>query len=237
MEPLRCVPLCSQTQDLGNMSHICYEGGCASNPKRHTFSSTHALCQPQNKCHEDTPEEETSLGNARLLKRKRDAEDEEQRKRQQLDAQLALEMANRELEPPPVWSTDHLPEERAFAYIFWQVPLLERTIDTGLQRSTELGGFLRASETHSQPRPCPSTSAIKIKINHLWKEGRLKHASLLLLILLPNLKTSRTPRKPTLLDYSKSIPLFLPTTRATQTRLETFPLQRLLPSLNPLDLA
>ena len=65
----------------------------------------------------DTPEEETSLGNARTLKRRRDAEDEEEHKRQRLEAQLALEAASREPEPEPVKSTDSPPEKRAFVYI------------------------------------------------------------------------------------------------------------------------
>ena len=94
------------TGHLSAMSHICYEGGCASGPKRHMFSSIRGLRQHQYKCHQDTPEEEMSLGNARTLKRKRDAEDEEERKRQQLEAQLAFEAANREPEPQPVWPTN-----------------------------------------------------------------------------------------------------------------------------------
>ena len=128
-----CLPLHPQTQDP-HMSHVCYEGGCATNPKRHPFASTRALRQHQYKCHDDIPEEETSLGNARTSKRKRDAEDEEERKRRCLEAQLALEIASHEPEPQPVRSTDHLPEEQAFAYII-QVPLLERAVDTRLQRS------------------------------------------------------------------------------------------------------
>ena len=101
MTVLLTTPL-PNTEPLDAMSHICYEGGCASNPKQRTFASNRALRQHQFKCHEDTPEEETSLGNARTSKRKRDAEDEEERKRQRLEAQLALEMASREPEPQPV---------------------------------------------------------------------------------------------------------------------------------------
>lgn len=86
------------------MSHVCYEGDCASDPKRHTFSSIRGLRTHESRCHQDAPEEETSLGNARALKRKRDAEDEEVRKRRLLEAQLALEAANREPEPQPVRS-------------------------------------------------------------------------------------------------------------------------------------
>jgi len=89
------------------MSHICYEGVCASGPKQCSFSSVRALRTHQHRCHQDAPEEETSLGNARALKRKRDAEDEEARKRERLEVQMALEAANRESEPQPVRSTEH----------------------------------------------------------------------------------------------------------------------------------
>ena len=82
------------------MSHVCYEGGCAEKPR--VFSSSRALRQHEYRSHQDTPEEEMSLGNARTLKRKRDAQDEEERERQRIEAQLALEAANREPEPQPV---------------------------------------------------------------------------------------------------------------------------------------
>lgn len=84
---------------FGTMSHTCYEGACASNPKQHRFPTIRGLRTHQNRSHRGDPEEETSLGNARALKRKRDAEMEEVRKRQCLEAQLALEAANREPEP------------------------------------------------------------------------------------------------------------------------------------------
>ena len=82
------------------MSHVCYEGGCAKKPR--VFSSSRVLCQHEYRSHQDTPEEEMSLGNARMLKRKHDAQDEEERERQCIEAQLVLEAANHELEPQPV---------------------------------------------------------------------------------------------------------------------------------------
>ena len=82
------------------MSHICYEGGCAK--KSHVFSSSCVLCQHEYRSHQDTPEEEMSLGNIRMLKCKCDAQDEEERERWRIEAQLALEAANREPEPQPV---------------------------------------------------------------------------------------------------------------------------------------
>lgn len=84
------------------MPHTCREGDCASDPKKNTFSSARGLRTHQYRSHRDDPEEETSLGNARTLKRKRDAEDNEARKVQRLEAQLALEAASREPEPQPV---------------------------------------------------------------------------------------------------------------------------------------
>ena len=59
------------------MSHVCYEGTCVSSQKRKAFSTIHGLRTHYEKAHPDTPEEETSLGSSRLLKRKHDAEDEE----------------------------------------------------------------------------------------------------------------------------------------------------------------
>ena len=85
------------------MSHVCYEGACGSGPKRQTFSTPRGLHTHQGRRHSNTKEEETSLGNARALKRKRDAEDELCKKQQlELEAQLVLEAANRELELQPV---------------------------------------------------------------------------------------------------------------------------------------
>ena len=66
------------------------------------FSSSLALRQHEYRSHQDTPEEEMSLGNARTLKRKRDAQDEEERERRRIEAQLTLEAANCEPEPQPV---------------------------------------------------------------------------------------------------------------------------------------
>lgn len=87
------------------MPHICYEGSCASDRRQHTFSSARGLRTHQYRCHSDVAEEETSLGHARALKRKCDAEDEAHKKRcLELEARLALEAANVELEPAPVRS-------------------------------------------------------------------------------------------------------------------------------------
>ena len=81
------------------MSHTCCEGECASTGSQ--FSSLCSLHQHHNKKHSNTVEEESSLGKARISKRKRDAEDEEERERQQLQVQLELEAKSRgpELEP------------------------------------------------------------------------------------------------------------------------------------------
>lgn len=92
----------ANTKLSGTMSHVCIEGDCAAGSKQRTFSSVRGLRTHQNLCHSDAPEEETSLGNARALKRKRDAEEEEERKRRHLEAQLAFEAASREPEPQPV---------------------------------------------------------------------------------------------------------------------------------------
>lgn len=116
------------------MAHVCYEGDCASTPKQHAFSSVRGLRTHQYRCHQDDLEEQTSLGNARTLKRKRDAEEEEARKVQHLEAQLALEAASREPEPLPVGLTESL-HGRLDLTFPTQIPLFERTIDAGLQRS------------------------------------------------------------------------------------------------------
>jgi hypothetical protein len=86
----------------GIMPHVCCEGDCASNPKQRTFLSARGLRTHQYRCHQEDPEEETSLGNARTLKRKRDADDEEARMVRRLEVQLAFEAANCEPEPRPV---------------------------------------------------------------------------------------------------------------------------------------
>ena len=218
------------------MSHICYEGGCTSNPKQHPFSSTRALRQHQHKCHEDTPEEETSLGNARTSKRKHDAEEEEERKRQRLEAQLASEMASREPEPQLVRPTDHLPENQALLTssrsCCWSTPLMP---DFNVQH--ELGAFPHVSGTHCRHRWSRSMLANKIKTDGFQKGKRSKHDNPLPPIPHQNLKTSRTPQKPTLLDYSESTPSFPPTTHATQTLFRTFLSRRFLPNPSRLDLA
>jgi len=209
------------------MSHICYEGRCASNPKQQIFSSIRALRQHQYKSHEDTPEEETSLGNARMLKRKRDAEEEEERKRQRLEAQLALEMASREPEPPLVWLMDHFQKTKLLFTLHrsrcWNVLL---TLDFHVRR--ELGGFPHVSETRYRHQRHQSTSAF-------LKEKRLKHHSPLLPILRHNLKTSHTPQEPILLGYLENTPSFPPTTRAIRTLSQTFLQRQFLSSPSPLD--
>ena len=105
------------------MSHVCYEGACASGRRRKAFSTIRGLHTHYEKAHQDTPEEETSLGSSRSLKRKRDAEDEEDRRRQDLEAQMAIEAANREPELQPV-SLVYKLQGRKLTY-FIQVPLLE----------------------------------------------------------------------------------------------------------------
>ena len=82
------------------MPHECYEGACASKLKK--YNTLRGLRTHQHRYHPDTLEEETLLGKARSLKRKRDAEDEEERQRRDLEAQLAFEAANRTPEPLPV---------------------------------------------------------------------------------------------------------------------------------------
>ena len=91
-------------------SHVCIERTCALNPK--SFKSPRGLRAHQQRCHVNDTEDDMSLGNARTLKHRRDAE-EEARKRQrlELETQLALEAANRELEPPPVSSMEVIAEK------------------------------------------------------------------------------------------------------------------------------
>jgi hypothetical protein len=91
---------------VDSMSHVCYEGSCASGTKQRNFSSIRGLRQHQYRCHQDTPEEDMSLGNSRSLKRKRDTEDKEEQQKRNLEAQVALEAASREPELQPVRSTD-----------------------------------------------------------------------------------------------------------------------------------
>ena len=89
------------------MSHICYEGDCASSQQQPAFPTTRGLRTHQNRCHSKIAEDETSLGNSRALKHKHDAEDNaRKRQRLELEALLALEAANRELEPRPVCVDD-----------------------------------------------------------------------------------------------------------------------------------
>lgn len=100
----RAFPTLPEDKILGPMSHFCYEGTCATaRPDQQTFRSVRALRTHHNRCHNDILEGETSLGEARRLKRTHDAEDEaRKRQRLELEAQVALEAENRELEPRPV---------------------------------------------------------------------------------------------------------------------------------------
>lgn len=84
------------------MAHVCYEGDCANGPTQSAFPTIRGFRQHLLKCHQNTPEDQTSLGNSRTLKRKRDEEVEEDRRRQIHEAQLALEAANIEPETRPV---------------------------------------------------------------------------------------------------------------------------------------
>ena len=143
-------------QDL-TMSHVCYEGACAS--RRKCFTTIRGLRTHYEKAHQNTPDEETSLGSSRSLKRKRDAEDEEdrqQRQRQDLEVQMAIEAANREPELRPVSLIYGLQGRKLTHFI--QVPLLERVIDAGLQRSTRTKR-LPVRFRDSLPAPAPRAAA------------------------------------------------------------------------------
>jgi len=75
----------------------CFEGDCASQLNPRLYRNQQSLRQHQYKKHADTKEEDTSLGRALTLKRAHDADVEEMRKRQLLEA----EMAHRTPEPEP----------------------------------------------------------------------------------------------------------------------------------------
>ena len=130
------------------MSHTCYEGDCASSQNQPTFPTTRGLRTHQNRCHSKIAEEETSLGNARALKRKRDAEDEA-RKRQhlELEALLALEATNRELELQPV-CIDNIPLKRY--KLIWSPS--DPTVGTFCRhRTSTFGEEQTASRAFSRP--------------------------------------------------------------------------------------
>ena len=117
------------------MSHICREGACAVSGSR--FPTIRGLRTHRATKHSHTAEKDSSLGKARALKRKFDEDEEEERKRRQLQAQLALEATNHDLDAElqrPVCFTVNFLEIRSMTHIL-QVPLLERTINTELQRS------------------------------------------------------------------------------------------------------
>jgi hypothetical protein len=133
------------------MVHICYEGDCANAPVPQAFSSIRGFRTHLLKRHRDTPEAQTSLGNSRMLKRKRDEEDEEDRRRQELEAQLALEAANREPEIPPVRSMDSTYRNEAKLTLSRSHFLNARLI-LGFNVPHEFGAFLSVSVTPCQCR-------------------------------------------------------------------------------------
>ena len=159
------------------MSHVCYEGACASNQKRKAFSTIRGLRTHYEKAHPDTPEEETSLGSSRSLKRKRNAEDEEDRRRRQdLEAQMACEaIMNREPELRPV-SLIYRLQGRRLTYII-QVPLLERAIDAGLQRSVRIKQ-LPVRFRDSLPAPAPHAAAQSARLQKETEAALVQQSSL-----------------------------------------------------------
>ena len=117
------------------MSHICREGACAVSGSR--FPTIRGLRTHRATKHGHTTEKDSSLGKARALKRKFDEEEATERKRQQLQAQLALEAMNPDLDTEPqqpVRFVVNVLKIRSMTHMI-QVPLLERTINTELQRS------------------------------------------------------------------------------------------------------
>ena len=159
------------------MSHVCYEGACASNQKHKAFLTIRGLRTHYEKAHPDTPEEETSLGSSRSLKRKRDAEDEEDRRRRQdLEAQMACEaIMNREPELRPV-SLIYRLQGRRLTYII-QVPLLERAIDAGLQRSVRIKR-LPVRFRDSLPAPAPRAAAQSARLQKETEAALVQQSSL-----------------------------------------------------------
>ena len=131
------------------MSHICYEGACAPDPRK--FPTVRGLRMHQNRCHSQITEEEKSLGNARALKRQCDAEDEA-RKRQCLEheAQLVAEAAARELEPQPVHDNTSIKDVNlTFSRChYWNVPSI-----LNFNARQEAGAFPRAFGTPCQHQP------------------------------------------------------------------------------------
>lgn len=110
----RTIPLTS----WASMPHICREGECATSGP--VFPTIRGFRQHQNKKHSNTIEEESSLGKARVSKRKRDAKEEEEHEQQRLQVQLTLEAENRNLElelQRPVRSVDDLRENRNPAHV------------------------------------------------------------------------------------------------------------------------
>ena len=158
------------------ISHVCYEGACASNQKRKAFSTIRGLRTHYEKAHPDTPEEETSLGSSRSLKRKRDAEDkEDRRRRQDLEAQMACEaIMNREPELRPV-SLIYRLQGRRLTYII-QVPLLERAIDAGLQRSVRIKR-LPVRFRDSLPAPAPRAAAQSARLQKETEAALVQQSS------------------------------------------------------------
>jgi hypothetical protein len=75
----------------------CTYGDCADQPNPRLYRNQQSLRQHQYKKHGDTKEEDTLLGRALTVKRAHDADVEEARKRQLLEA----EIAHRTPEPEP----------------------------------------------------------------------------------------------------------------------------------------
>ena len=213
-------------------SHVCYEGNCASGPRR-VFSSIRGLRQHLEKSHQNTPEDETSLGSSRSLKRKRDEEELEEQQRRDLEARLAWEAASREPEPQPVRLL-----ERAHCKICVDLitsrsrcSTVQSILDFNVRR--ESGGFLCVFVTLclSQRRPSHVPWNIVESPNDRYLPSQTRPTS-----PKEELWTVHAPsQRPIPSGYSGSILLFPPTTHATRTFLPTLIHPWLLP--NPLDLA
>ena len=156
------------------MPNICHEGECATLGS--PFASPRGLCQHQNRKHGNTIKEESSLGKARASKRKHDAEDEEECKRQRLQAQLALEAANRDPEPEPprpVCPDGCSPEIRNPPHAI-QVPLLDRAVDTELQRSTRNRRLPARFRDHLPTSAMPACLSQQYTAQKRWSEASSK---------------------------------------------------------------
>lgn len=102
------VPTCAFLLLMSSTTtgYLCFEGDCANKPDRKSWTTQARLRQHQYKMHAGTREEETSMGRVLNLKREHDADVEEMRKRQLLEAEMACRTP--EPEPPrPVRSITH----------------------------------------------------------------------------------------------------------------------------------